>query len=148
LKTDFSKWLRYIVFLVAGFILITAFSGCASTAWKTEARIRHYFGLAPHEPLNSTHIQSALLVQFPVGTPSATVEASLAERGVGKDGKSMMWRPKPNELLPGNRLCCAPSDYEDKLFSVFPMRRITVCFDLDEQLRVKQIRVESFNYGL
>jgi hypothetical protein len=140
------KWLRITAGIIFAFSVLIGGVGCAGI--KTETRIRHYFGLTPHEPLNSTNIQLALLLQFPVGTPSVTVEASLAERGVGKDGKSMMWRPESNKWWTGNALCCEPRDYSHAWFSTFSMRHITVCFDLDEQQKVKQINVEIHDYGL
>jgi hypothetical protein len=115
-------------------ILVAALSGCAS---HTEARIRHYFGMSPSEPLTSTNIQSNLLLQFPIGTSSATVEATLQRRGIGKDGKSAIWRPETNEWRTANTLCCGPYDYEEFLLSSFPMRRLQVCFDLDAQSNVK-----------
>jgi hypothetical protein len=140
MKTTLPKWLRYIGYVIfVGFILIFAVVGCGSIEQKkTETRIRHYFGLAPHEPLNSTNIQSALLLQFPAGTPITNVEATLTERGIGKDGNSMMWQTN-------SFLGCEPYDYSDAWFS---MRRIQVNFDLDEQQKVKQIQVDSFDIGL
>jgi hypothetical protein len=146
MKTISPKWWRIIASIIFAFFFLIGGAGCAGI--KTEARIRHYFGLAPHEPLNSANIQSALLLQFPVGTPSVMVEASLTERGVGKDGKSTMWRPESNKWWTGNALCCGPNDYEHAWLSTFPMRHITVCFDLNEQQKVKQINVEIRDYGL
>jgi hypothetical protein len=128
-------------------MIVAGISGCIGFGnveqKKTEARIRHYFGLASSKSMNSTNIQSALLLQFPVGTPSFRVEASLAERGVGKDGKSMMWRPETNKWWTGNSLCCGPNDYSDGFIS---MRRIQVVFNLDQQ-KVKAIEVFSFSYS-
>lgn len=123
-------------------LLLSCATGCTS---RTEVRIRHYFGVAPNQPLQDTTIQAALLSQFPVGTQGTAVETALAARGIGKDGKSTMWRPETNQWWTGDALCCQPYDYSDGLVS---MRRITVRFDLDGQQKVKQINVESFSYGL
>jgi hypothetical protein len=142
MKTISPKWLCIFAGIIFVFFVLIGCVGCAGH--KAEARIRHYFALAPHEPLNDTNIQSALLLQFPVGTPSVTIEASLAERGVGKDGKSVMWRPETNQWWAGNALCCEPYDYSDGWW----MRHVEVCFELDEKQKMKRINAVIYNYGL
>ncbi len=143
MKMMVPEWARCIVCrILAGFCLVATVSGCAS---HTEARIRHYFSMAPSTPLTSTNIQSALLVQFPIGTPSATVKAALEKQGMGKDGKSQLWQVKPNSLWNGNSLCCGPDDYSSKWLL---MRRMQVSFALDAQQNVKKIEVQIFDYGL
>ena len=138
-------WRLTPVFLLCCFVFLVGVAGCAS---RNEARVRRYYGLAKGEPTQDAKIKAALLLQFPIGTPSTNVESSLAARGLGKDGKSVMWLTPANKLRSATALCCGPYDYEQHSFSVFPMRRLTVWFDLDEKQNVKQINVESFNYGL
>lgn len=145
MRVKFPRSAQWGACVFSFLVLLLCVAGCAG---KSEARIRHYFGLTGREPIQETTIQGALLRQFPVGTSSKTVEASLATRGLGKDGKSAMWRPETNQWYVGNALCCGPYDYEEHVLSVSPMRRLTVCFDLDEQQKVKQITVSSFKYGL
>lgn len=135
-------WLAKCSIVFCCLASLSRVTGCTGGA---EARIRHYFGVAPNQPLQETTIRAALVSQFPVGTPSTVVETSLAARGIGKDGKSMMWRPQADQWRTNKTLCCQPFDYTDGLIS---KRRITVCFDLDEKQKVKQIEVESFDYSL
>ena|SRR5579864_1700430 len=140
MKIPRVKWLTQNgCFLFVYLIAVAALTGCIAT---TESRIRHYFGLTRNQPLQDTVIRAALLKQFPPGTPSTLVESALAARGMGRDAKSTIWQPQTNIL------CCQPYDYPQHIVAAFPMRRITICFDLDEQQEVKQIDVSSMNYGL
>ena len=147
MSARFPKWLRWTAFFLLSCIaLLSSVIGCASiTKGRNEARIRNYFGLAAGQTFQDTTIQAALLSQFPVGTSSTSVESSLAARGLGKDGKSTMWRTETNQWTTARALCCTPNDYNEDWLS---MRRITVCFDLDENQKVKQIDVQSFSYSL
>jgi hypothetical protein len=112
------------------------FTGCTNS----ETRIRGYFGMTKNRPLQDATIQAALQSQFPTGTPIKNVESILAQRGLGKDGKSIMWEN-------ADSLFCQPDDYHDQVFSI-TKRRLTVCFEMDAQQKVKQITVDSINIGL
>jgi len=146
MSAGFPKWLRWTAYcLFLCIALSSSIIGCASiNKARTEARIRSYFGLAAGQTFQDTTIQAALLAQFPVGTPSTSVESSLAARGLGKDGKSSLWRSETNQWSTSRALCCGPYDYNEQWIS---MRRIIVSFDLDENQKVKQIDVLSFSYS-
>jgi hypothetical protein len=143
----FPKWLCWTTcFLSLCVALFFSAVGCKSiTRARNETRIRNYFGMAAGQTFQDTTIRVALLSQFPVGTPSTSVESSLASRGLGKDGKSRIWRSETNQWSTSHALCCGPYDYNEEWIS---MRRIIVSFDLDENQKVKQINVESFLYSL
>jgi hypothetical protein len=146
MSARFPKWLRWTAYcLFLCIALLSSIIGCASiTKARIEARIRNYFGLAAGQTFQDTTIRAALLSQFPVGTPSTSVQTSLAARGLGKDGKSRIWRSETNQWSTSHALCCGPYDYNEEWIS---MRRIVVSFDLDENQKVKQINVESFSYS-
>jgi hypothetical protein len=135
-----ARFLKWPVYLITGFLFLLFVWVEAGNLeqHRIENRIRHYFGLAQQAPLTETNIESALSVQFPVGTPATTVENSLSARGLNKDDHSRMWQTNGS-------LCCAPNDYSDGFIS---MRRFQVSFSLDDQKKVKTVDVSSFRYSL
>jgi hypothetical protein len=141
------KWLRILycfglacaVLIAVCILLVATCIVCSHLEQrKTEARIRHYFGIGSSEPLTDSVIKSNLLANFPLGTPVSELEKWLSGRGLGVDGHSDTWQT--NQYI-----VYQVYDYSDAWFS---MRHIDVQATFDEHLNITNIQTDVFSYSL
>jgi hypothetical protein len=141
------KWFRMLCYFgLACAIMVAACAvvvvACISYSHreqaKTEARIRHYFGLRSGEPLTDSVIESNLLANFPLGTPVNKLEKWLSVQGLGVDGHSETWQT--NQYI-----AYQVDDYSDGVLS---MRHISVQAEFDDHLNVTNIQAYVYSYSL